>query len=843
MPTDKPDRRVLDVFVASPGDVQGEREKTREILLALNRQAHYRKKFVIVPYFWDDPHAPTPMSYPRTPEDSVVHYGERPSHCDLLIGILKHRLGSPLPTDRYGTNPDGDPFTGTEWEIHDAVEHPNTRTDDVFVFVSNEPFALPRGLDAAERTKRQDQYNAVEHFLERLQGPDGGYRGGVNAYENLEDFGKRLRSAVENWLEHLEGPEATRPSDEPPPAAPPGSAAKQAPRICFQLDTGHEDIRTRVITRCEAPVTAVLTSRDELEGRVVAGEYDALAEVLLGTHPAERLRNLAQDCLGRPATDPLTHAGLRIRIVTADPALAALPWHCLSLEGRAMAEAGWVFEAIATSGAEDTPEREIPIENPLILAPSDPTLEIGAARHCSEVEDALRALLGGRGQAIPWARTLRELEFCLKQDPPDLIYAFTRLDRPGGLTLGLSESDRARLAFAELARLIAGCGSKPILWLNLIAAGRGPRTWALPGLEALLAQCHALLLQHGTIIDAEAVAERGLTWLDQLQDGERDLATVLARSGDAQSMLTYSEAPLRLRLPAVEDSAHAQRARIRAELLKVMLGREPEKNLLHGYTTGAGDGELIAYAAVGDDQACVHDFPAQVRHRLEQRLEDGLRVVTRYVLAPIRASAEPGPEIPRLFRQHLLPMGGRPDEALEGLLHSPPLEGETVVIALPWLLDVTADVMDEQLARWLEDWAAFHADHLTGMIPEHCRLLLGACLRLGEGCRLDSERVLQTANAAIEDGGRGTPNFQAVQISHPLGKLTADHLHRFYGPNQFGARLLPRDIRRDVKKARQLAEWIIATTESRGGFADTVDLVYQEYRNGYPRFQREQRRP
>ena len=44
-----------------------------------------------------------------------------PGDCDLVIGLFRHSFGSPLPEADFGLSPDGDAWTGTEWELHRAV--------------------------------------------------------------------------------------------------------------------------------------------------------------------------------------------------------------------------------------------------------------------------------------------------------------------------------------------------------------------------------------------------------------------------------------------------------------------------------------------------------------------------------------------------------------------------------------------------------------------------------------------------------------------------------------------------------------------------------------------------
>jgi hypothetical protein len=579
----------------------------------------------------------------------------------------------------------------------------------------------------------------------------------------------------------------------PPGLHPPASA--EPPILTFRLKAEVGEVHARQVTPCASAAPAVLTDEAEMRERIAAKDFEVLFEALFDQDSLHGFRNLARNCLGAAAPDRPEDTALRLRVVAQDWTLAGLPWQCIAHRGQPLGKAHWVIESIASGEAENLSVLEIPIENPLVLAPSDPTLGIGAARHASEVQDALRALLGGRGEAVTWARTRQELEFHLQQDPPDLIYCFTCLDGESALTLGRSESDRHGLRLEDLARLLQRGETKPLLWMNLIAPRALRLSW-----QTLLPHCRLLLVRQASLIDSEGASAGTLAWLDRLQEGERTLSALASAEPDPRVTLVHSGAPVRLRLPGAEDLTGATlRARIRAALLRILLGREPEKNLIYGYVKGAHDGDLLAYVAVGNVQACAHDFPAQVRHRLEQNLDDGLRIVTQFIPARIRAaSAEM--DIARLFKQHLLPTGGALEDALERLVRHPPQDGESVVIALPWLLDLAADVSLDEVSPWIEEWTRFHAETLIGAVPDRCRVLLGACIALEatdppppeQTVQTWAEQVLGMANDALDRAaGQVAVGFEPVKLEKPLGKLTADHLYRFYAGSTLGPRLLP----------------------------------------------------
>ena len=95
--------KTIRVFVSSPGDVEAERVKAREIFDRL--QTEFSSVLQISPYFWEH-------------EPMFAHMGfqsqiEPPSQFDLFVCLLWARLGTRLPSNFR--KPDGSPYaSGTE---------------------------------------------------------------------------------------------------------------------------------------------------------------------------------------------------------------------------------------------------------------------------------------------------------------------------------------------------------------------------------------------------------------------------------------------------------------------------------------------------------------------------------------------------------------------------------------------------------------------------------------------------------------------------------------------------------------------------------------------------------
>jgi hypothetical protein len=183
----------LSVFLSSPGDVREERNIAREVLEELPRQPLLRGKVSIETVAWDDPEAPTPLVAGVTPQVSVNRFNRKPSQCDLTIVILWSRLGTALPPDVLKR--DGSRYaSGTEWELEDA----SSAQKDVFVYHRTQTPQI--SITDPDLAAKQQQYNAVQHFLRRFHNADGSIAGGYNDYETPDAFRQLFRKHLEKYL-------------------------------------------------------------------------------------------------------------------------------------------------------------------------------------------------------------------------------------------------------------------------------------------------------------------------------------------------------------------------------------------------------------------------------------------------------------------------------------------------------------------------------------------------------------------------------------------------------------------------------------------------------------------
>lgn len=84
------DAKVIRIFIASPGDVQKERNLIRDTIYEWNTINSFSRGIVLMPVGWET--------------DSVASYGAPPQDeintkllesCDLLIGVFWSKVGTP----------------------------------------------------------------------------------------------------------------------------------------------------------------------------------------------------------------------------------------------------------------------------------------------------------------------------------------------------------------------------------------------------------------------------------------------------------------------------------------------------------------------------------------------------------------------------------------------------------------------------------------------------------------------------------------------------------------------------------------------------------------------------
>ncbi|MCU0482310.1 MAG: DUF4062 domain-containing protein, partial [Anaerolineae bacterium] len=113
---------VIRVFLSSPGDVNEERKLAISLMEQIATSRRFRNSLHLIIIAWDDPRLSTVMRATLKPQEAINLKLKRPSECDIAIVIFGKRIGTPF------IHTDGKEYTGTTWELLDALSSRTTET-------------------------------------------------------------------------------------------------------------------------------------------------------------------------------------------------------------------------------------------------------------------------------------------------------------------------------------------------------------------------------------------------------------------------------------------------------------------------------------------------------------------------------------------------------------------------------------------------------------------------------------------------------------------------------------------------------------------------------------------
>lgn len=206
--TTEPDseRKIISIFISSPGDVEMERQRTK--LLIERIALEFSPWAKLDPYFWE-----------HEPHDSSVDFTTSigpTSDYDIVVVILRGRLGTRLNSAHQKV--DGGVYrSGTEYEVLTALEAQNLPPGgrpqlNVFLNIDLEPLDL--SLEKSKRDQITAQYDALQEFInEHFQAPEIDPDGkeiltnkrSYNTYKTLDRFEELLEKTLRGALKGLLG--------------------------------------------------------------------------------------------------------------------------------------------------------------------------------------------------------------------------------------------------------------------------------------------------------------------------------------------------------------------------------------------------------------------------------------------------------------------------------------------------------------------------------------------------------------------------------------------------------------------------------------------------------------
>jgi len=175
------------VFLSSPGDLADERAMARRVIADLPYDPLLRSAVSFEIIAWDVPGAPG-LDARMTPQEALNAGLPLPSQCDIVVGILWSRVGTPFELDgqQYGS--------GTLYELQEATQGHG----DVLIYRRQERIALdpsdPKFLE------KYEQWKAVETFFSTFSNETGAALGGYNAYNTPTEFARLLTDHLKKIL-------------------------------------------------------------------------------------------------------------------------------------------------------------------------------------------------------------------------------------------------------------------------------------------------------------------------------------------------------------------------------------------------------------------------------------------------------------------------------------------------------------------------------------------------------------------------------------------------------------------------------------------------------------------
>jgi tetratricopeptide (TPR) repeat protein len=196
--------QTLKLFVSSPGDVMVERRRVENVASRLNGEFAGVARLEVIR--WETKNYQAFSTFQAQIPRSV--------DCDLVIGILKWRLGTELPPDFSEKLPDGHSFpSGTAYEILTAIEkrQKGLELPDVYVFrfAGSSPAVA---IEDPDRARIERDWQLLKGFMQEwFLTAQGHFKAAFNPYTSEDDFETQLEQLLRGWLaEKVAGGRAVR---------------------------------------------------------------------------------------------------------------------------------------------------------------------------------------------------------------------------------------------------------------------------------------------------------------------------------------------------------------------------------------------------------------------------------------------------------------------------------------------------------------------------------------------------------------------------------------------------------------------------------------------------------
>jgi len=169
-------KKNIDIFVASPSDVQNERMIVKEVCEAYNRAIG--KEIEIKAHLYED----YPLDFNINAQDGINRY-KLPSECDIVIVILWTRMGTIL--DGFeGEVTKNKKVTGTWWEVEHALAH----NQPVYLYRKT----VKKKFTEEEIAEAQKQKELREDFFKGVHFVTGTASRGNHKFKTISEFKQKI---------------------------------------------------------------------------------------------------------------------------------------------------------------------------------------------------------------------------------------------------------------------------------------------------------------------------------------------------------------------------------------------------------------------------------------------------------------------------------------------------------------------------------------------------------------------------------------------------------------------------------------------------------------------------
>lgn len=511
----------------------------------------------------------------------------------------------------------------------------------------------------------------------------------------------------------------------------------------------------------------------------------------------------------------------RLRIRTEDNDLAMLPWAQLHPET--------IVEVSSISTHYRPDFNKLNITNPLAVVPTAPK-RINANTHYRLLHEYFNGYLNIRGP-VPRVSSRKSFLRALKHHEPDLLYFFASV-KGGKIVLDAPDSLRPNealdLSMETLGECIQEAKLRPVVVISLL----GEELTHYP--KILAENCRVLWIQSTTskLSSKSKHLEDILAGTLERLGQENDLVALI-NDTFAQDRTIQQNLWVSGQSPQLETQGLSLIHRLRAALLRVMLGREDLKDKLYSQILKPehlNAGYCLAYIVTGDEASCPFDVPSQLQQRLDQDdTAKSLPIINFPLSLTVDPESDPEDVIAELFEGSLLDRSGHVEETFHSELERRGLSTTDCCIAINWTIHLPENSA-VVLAEWLTALANLIRDEITPYIPQQTLLLNALCIQTTNPDL--AQQVQDTANKTLQLYRR--EGMRLIRIAEALGKLQDYEIIDFFEDNPHWQKTLKFEVYNI--EPNTYTDWIYQHS-NQGEFEKTVNLIWQQYQNDYNDYQ------